>query len=72
VLVAKKNNINDIHSTKKEISTRNYSKVDKNMLSKVKANNKLPKTGDNGDSLYVMFGSLLLSFSIVHVNKANK
>lgn len=42
------------------------------MLSKVKAKNKLPKTGDNEDSLYVMFGSLLLSFSIVHVNKANK
>ncbi|EJM0901273.1 leucine-rich repeat domain-containing protein, partial [Listeria monocytogenes] len=62
------NNITVNYVYKKDSFSEKYSKEDKNMSPKVKLKKILPKTGDNGDSLNVMVG-LLLILSTICINK---
>ncbi|EAE0846713.1 LPXTG cell wall anchor domain-containing protein [Listeria monocytogenes] len=64
------NNITVNYVYRKDSSSENYSKEDKSVPPKVKLKKTLPKTGDNGDGLFVMVG-LFLILSIICINKVH-
>ncbi|MBF2574981.1 leucine-rich repeat domain-containing protein [Listeria welshimeri] len=64
------NNVTVNYVYRKDSSSENYSKENKSVPPKVKLKKTLPKTGDNGDGLFVMVG-LFLILSIICINKAH-